>query len=74
MSALATAERITEVINGNTVAQSRNGKMRQPSCRKQQWEEDAKNRFLQFLSATANETWAVLDCDVVVDPAWEPYE
>ncbi len=34
---------------------------------KQQWEEDAKNRFLQFLSATANETWAVLDEDVVVD-------
>lgn len=36
---------------------------------KQQWEEDAENRFLQFLSATANETWAVLDRDVVVDPA-----
>ncbi len=35
---------------------------------KQQWEErDAKNRFLQFLSATANETWAVLDEDVVED-------
>jgi len=36
---------------------------------KQQWEEDAKSRFLQFLSTTANETWAVLDRDVVVDPA-----
>ncbi len=36
---------------------------------KQQWEEDAKNRFLQFLSTTANETWTALDQDVVVDPA-----
>jgi hypothetical protein len=36
---------------------------------KQQWEDDAKNRFLQFLSATAGEVWAVLDEDVVVDPA-----
>jgi hypothetical protein len=36
---------------------------------KQQWEEDARNRFLQFLSTTADETWTALDQDVVVDPA-----
>ena len=36
---------------------------------KQQWEEDAKDRFLQFLTATTGETWAVLDEDVVVNPA-----
>lgn len=36
---------------------------------KQQWEEDARNRFLQFLSTTTNETWTTLDQDVVVDPA-----
>ena len=36
---------------------------------KQQWEEDAKDRFLQFLSASTSEKWAVLDEDVVVHPA-----
>jgi len=36
---------------------------------KQQWEEDAKDRFLQFLSSSTSEKWAVLDEDVVVHPA-----
>jgi hypothetical protein len=36
---------------------------------KQQWEEEAKNRFLQFLSNKYTEVWTVLHEDVVVDPA-----
>ena len=36
---------------------------------KQQREEDARNRFLQVLSTTADETWTALDQDVGVGPA-----
>lgn len=36
---------------------------------KQKWEEEAKDRFLQFLHDKYAEEWAVLGEDVVVDPA-----
>ncbi len=35
---------------------------------KQPWEEEAKDRFLQFLRDRYAEEWAALDRDVVVDP------
>lgn len=36
---------------------------------KQQWEEEAVERFLHFLQETLGEAWNVLDRDVVVDPS-----
>jgi hypothetical protein len=40
----------------------------QTTMPKQQWEEEARDRFLQFLSNRYAEAWVVLDEDVVVDP------
>jgi hypothetical protein len=36
--------------------------------KKEQWEEDAKNRFIAELKALGRGDWIVADTDVVVDP------